>query len=131
MAGTILENLSGKKLSILVGTLLICQVICFLIGGLIGNFSIIFLTPEENDSLRVWNNFCWFFMQLPFQPTCKQFWEPYAKTFPAHSMTPPNGSIHAATANVIGFLNPTWNDMMFDWPIKLYLYFRYAEENAS
>ncbi|XP_031626580.1 protein wntless [Contarinia nasturtii] len=35
MAGTILENLSGKKLSILVGTLLVCQVICFLIGGLI------------------------------------------------------------------------------------------------
>lgn len=36
MAGTILENLSGKKLSILVGTLLVCQVVCFLIGGLIG-----------------------------------------------------------------------------------------------
>lgn len=65
MAGTILENLSGKKLSILVGTLLICQVICFLIGGLIGNFSIIFLTPEENDSLRVWNNFCLFFSAAP------------------------------------------------------------------
>ncbi|XP_055314054.1 protein wntless [Sitodiplosis mosellana] len=35
MAGTILENLSGRKLGILVGTLLVCQVICFLIGGLI------------------------------------------------------------------------------------------------
>lgn len=41
MAGTILENLSGKKLSILVGTLLVCQLICFLIGGLIGNDTIL------------------------------------------------------------------------------------------
>lgn len=40
MAGTILENLSGKKLSILVGTLLVCQVICFLIGGLIGKLKL-------------------------------------------------------------------------------------------
>lgn len=37
MAGTILENLSGRKLSILVSTLLVCQVVCFLVGGLIGN----------------------------------------------------------------------------------------------
>lgn len=36
MAGTILENLSGKKLTILVSILLICQLICFLIGGLMG-----------------------------------------------------------------------------------------------
>ncbi|KAJ6634656.1 Protein wntless [Pseudolycoriella hygida] len=35
MTGTILENLSTKKLSILVVLLLICQFICFLIGGLI------------------------------------------------------------------------------------------------
>ena len=34
--GTILENLSGKKLSILVSTLLLMQLTCFLIGGLIG-----------------------------------------------------------------------------------------------
>lgn len=33
MPGTVLENLSGKKLSILVSILLICQVVCFLIGG--------------------------------------------------------------------------------------------------
>ncbi|XP_055374677.1 protein wntless [Condylostylus longicornis] len=33
--GTILENLSGKKLTILVSCLLILQIICFLIGGLI------------------------------------------------------------------------------------------------
>lgn len=38
MAGTILENLSGRKLTMLVASLLICQVICFLIGGLIGMF---------------------------------------------------------------------------------------------
>ncbi|CAD7094053.1 unnamed protein product [Hermetia illucens] len=35
MPGTILENLSTRKLSILVTCLLICQALCFLIGGLI------------------------------------------------------------------------------------------------
>lgn len=39
MAGTILENLSGRKLTVLVVSLLICQVICFLIGGLIGKWN--------------------------------------------------------------------------------------------
>lgn len=40
MAGTVLENLSGLKLSILVGAFLLCQVICFLIGGLIGKIEV-------------------------------------------------------------------------------------------
>ncbi|KAK9497116.1 hypothetical protein O3M35_004492 [Rhynocoris fuscipes] len=35
MSGTVLENLSGRKLTILVTVLLISQAICFLIGGLI------------------------------------------------------------------------------------------------
>lgn len=35
MQGTIVENLSGKKLSVLVALLLLAQVVCFLIGGLI------------------------------------------------------------------------------------------------
>ncbi|XP_073999634.1 wnt ligand secretion mediator [Rhodnius prolixus] len=35
MSGTVLENLSGKKLTILVSFLLISQTVCFLIGGLI------------------------------------------------------------------------------------------------
>lgn len=35
MSGTILENLSGKKLSILVSSLLFLQFLCFLLGGLI------------------------------------------------------------------------------------------------
>ncbi|XP_011151645.1 protein wntless [Harpegnathos saltator] len=35
MQGTIIENLSGKKLSVLVVLLIIAQVVCFLIGGLI------------------------------------------------------------------------------------------------
>lgn len=35
MAGAILENLSGRKLSVLISVLLICQAVCFLIGGLI------------------------------------------------------------------------------------------------
>lgn len=39
MSGAILENLSGKKLGILVTLLLICQVICFLIGGLFGKLN--------------------------------------------------------------------------------------------
>lgn len=35
MTGTIIENLSGRKLAILVAWLLACQVACFLLGGLI------------------------------------------------------------------------------------------------
>ncbi|CAB0016825.1 unnamed protein product [Nesidiocoris tenuis] len=35
MAGTVLENLSGRKLAVLVGFILVGQVACFLIGGLI------------------------------------------------------------------------------------------------
>ncbi|XP_014486768.1 PREDICTED: protein wntless [Dinoponera quadriceps] len=35
MQGTIIENLSGKKLSVLVVLLIIAQIVCFLIGGLI------------------------------------------------------------------------------------------------
>ncbi|KAJ1519503.1 hypothetical protein ONE63_004788 [Megalurothrips usitatus] len=35
MQGTIVENLSGRKLSVLVALLLLAQVACFLIGGLI------------------------------------------------------------------------------------------------
>lgn len=33
--GTVIENLSGRKLGILVGVLVLCQVFCFLIGGLV------------------------------------------------------------------------------------------------
>lgn len=42
MSGTILENLSGRKLAILVSSLLFCQIICFLIGGLIGKKFLLF-----------------------------------------------------------------------------------------
>ncbi|XP_063369700.1 protein wntless [Cydia amplana] len=35
MTGTIIENLSGRKLAILVTFLLLCQLTCFLIGGLV------------------------------------------------------------------------------------------------
>lgn len=35
MTGTIIENLSGRKLAVLVAFLLLCQVICFMIGGLV------------------------------------------------------------------------------------------------
>ena len=36
MQGTIIENLSGRKLSVLVILLIIGQIISFLIGGLVG-----------------------------------------------------------------------------------------------
>ncbi|XP_054280120.1 protein wntless [Macrosteles quadrilineatus] len=45
MPGAIVENLSGKKLFVLVAVLLILQVICFLIGGLIAP------TPSNADSV--------------------------------------------------------------------------------
>ncbi|XP_063228151.1 protein wntless [Bacillus rossius redtenbacheri] len=45
MTGAVLENLSGKKLAILIGILLLCQVICFLIGGLIAP------TPTSAESM--------------------------------------------------------------------------------
>ncbi|XP_052745145.1 protein wntless-like [Bicyclus anynana] len=35
MVGTIIKNLSGRKLTVLVTFLLLCQVVCFLIGGLV------------------------------------------------------------------------------------------------
>lgn len=35
MQGAVLENLSGKKLAVLVSFLLLCQITCFLIGGLV------------------------------------------------------------------------------------------------
>ncbi|XP_053618611.1 protein wntless [Plodia interpunctella] len=35
MSGTIIENLSGRKLAVLVSFLLLCQLTCFLIGGLV------------------------------------------------------------------------------------------------
>lgn len=35
MTGTIIENLSGRKLAVLVSFLLLCQLACFLIGGLV------------------------------------------------------------------------------------------------
>lgn len=36
MAGAIIENLSGRKLFVLISILMLCQLACFLIGGLIG-----------------------------------------------------------------------------------------------
>ncbi|VVD00037.1 protein wntless [Leptidea sinapis] len=35
MTGTVLENLSGRKLAVLISFLLLCQLVCFLIGGLV------------------------------------------------------------------------------------------------
>ncbi|KAF5291570.1 hypothetical protein FQR65_LT01883 [Abscondita terminalis] len=50
MPGTILENLSGRKLSILVSILLICQVTCFLIGG--------FIAPSPAGSQSILTTAC-------------------------------------------------------------------------
>ncbi|CAL4066570.1 unnamed protein product, partial [Meganyctiphanes norvegica] len=35
MTGAIIENLSGRKLAVLISILMICQFVCFLVGGLI------------------------------------------------------------------------------------------------
>ncbi|GAB0092084.1 Protein wntless [Sergentomyia squamirostris] len=35
MSGAVIENLSGRKLTVVIFSLLLCQVICFLIGGLV------------------------------------------------------------------------------------------------
>ncbi|KAJ2940875.1 hypothetical protein O0L34_g10134 [Tuta absoluta] len=35
MTGTIIENLSGRKLAVLMAFLMVCQITCFLIGGLV------------------------------------------------------------------------------------------------
>ncbi|KAK5641686.1 hypothetical protein RI129_010233 [Pyrocoelia pectoralis] len=51
MPGTILENLSGRKLSILVGILLICQIACFLIGG--------FVAPSPAGSQSILTTVCY------------------------------------------------------------------------
>ncbi|CAK9819048.1 Protein wntless [Anthophora plagiata] len=45
MQGTIIENLSGRKLSVLVILLIIAQIVCFLIGGLIAP------TPASSQSI--------------------------------------------------------------------------------
>lgn len=49
MTGTILENLSTKKLSILVASLLVCQFICFLIGGLIGTYFVFHIVFDDRS----------------------------------------------------------------------------------
>ncbi|XP_049846271.1 protein wntless [Schistocerca gregaria] len=51
MAGAILENLSGRKLTILICFLMLCQVICFLIGGLVAP------TPSTADHILATK--CW------------------------------------------------------------------------
>ncbi|KOB79456.1 Wntless [Operophtera brumata] len=65
MTGTIIENLSGRKLSVLVTLLLLCQITCFLIGGLVApmpaNAQIILGTVCK-DTLKVKNDTTkWFY----------------------------------------------------------------------
>ncbi|XP_026750584.1 protein wntless [Galleria mellonella] len=45
MTGTIIENLSGRKLAVLMTFLLLCQITCFLIGGLVAP------TPANANSI--------------------------------------------------------------------------------
>lgn len=47
MAGTVIENLSGRKLAVIVGFLLLCQLFCFLIGGLMGKLSSFIDKPPQ------------------------------------------------------------------------------------
>ena len=46
MAGAVVENLSNRKLFVLISLLMVCLLVCFLLGGLVGKFarhSLIFL----------------------------------------------------------------------------------------
>ena len=51
MPGAIVENLSGRKLSVLAGILLAGQIACFLLGGLIGKSSFNHLLSVPESSL--------------------------------------------------------------------------------
>jgi hypothetical protein len=42
MAGAIIENMSGRKLTIIGSVLVLCQIICFLVGAI--------LSPAPNNS---------------------------------------------------------------------------------
>lgn len=55
MAGTVIENLSGRKLFIIVGFLLICQLFCFLVGGLMGKCPTLIHTPASAHLLMSLN----------------------------------------------------------------------------
>ncbi|XP_029164188.1 protein wntless [Nylanderia fulva] len=65
MQGTIIENLSGKKLSVLVMLLIIAQIVCFLIGGLIAptpaSSQNILGTPCEDISVNGSDQNEWFY----------------------------------------------------------------------
>ncbi|XP_020295180.1 protein wntless [Pseudomyrmex gracilis] len=65
MQGTIIENLSGKKLSVLVMLLIIGQIVCFLIGGLIAptpaSSQNILGTPCKDVSVNGSDNNKWFY----------------------------------------------------------------------
>ncbi|KAF5288100.1 hypothetical protein FQA39_LY15525 [Lamprigera yunnana] len=50
MPGTILENLSGRKLSVLVVILLLCQIACFMLGG--------FISPSPASSQSILSIVC-------------------------------------------------------------------------
>ena len=52
MAGAVVENLSNRKLLVLVSFLMICLLVCFLLGGLVGKF-LIFKTINYIDSSAV------------------------------------------------------------------------------
>ncbi|GLH11570.1 hypothetical protein R5R35_006830 [Gryllus longicercus] len=84
MPGAILENLSGRKLSILISLLLICQVVCFLIGG--------FIAPPPSHAERMLATQCldqgnnsknWFYSRG--KGSCALFRE-YDKTSLDHRM---------------------------------------------
>lgn len=80
MSGTILENLSTKKLSILVGILMICQVVCFLIGGLVGKENIL----QDYDNISKIN--ITLSEQLQYRPVFRQFWVQFVRIYQAPTM---------------------------------------------
>lgn len=74
MTGTIIENLSGRKLAVLVTALLLCQVTCFLIGGLVApmpaNAQNILSTVCRDESKELNNTNRWFYNRG--KGACKQ-----------------------------------------------------------
>ena len=62
MAGAVVENLSNRKLIVLISFLLICLLVCFLLGGLVGKFkasvSKVFVIHTSKNSCLTAKAFC-------------------------------------------------------------------------
>lgn len=102
MPGVILENLSGRKLFVLVSILMILQVTCFLIGGLIAP------SPSAVDSILATKcydanfNQSWFYVRGKNPNRCR----------PAHLYDHPEKQIQVANQIVFAYQLPSPRDNM-------------------